>query len=259
MPKIPVVCKHCGKSILKWPFEIASGRDLFCSKKCAYADRKGQWTNKKNPRWNGGQIAKNCLQCGKPFPSRPLLIKHQFCSEDCMNAFRKRHRITLTCPQCGKSFERIPSEIKQGKSKFCSYVCRGRWQREHKTHKGEKSANWKGGPKGWPSRQPDRLREYNTERLARLNNCVMNDFTKDDWHWLLALFKYRCFYCLRPSNALEIDHIKPLLNGGSHTLSNIVPACRSCNAQKRTRSLWNFAMAGGLSFVLELPLSEQAT
>jgi 5-methylcytosine-specific restriction endonuclease McrA len=34
----------------------------------------------------------------------------------------------------------------------------------------------------------------------------------------------------------------PLSRGGSHTASNIVPACRSCNSSKGARSLMQYLM-----------------
>jgi len=48
-----------------------------------------------------------------------------------------------------------------------------------------------------------------------------------------------CVYCGEP--AVEIDHFIPKALGGSDALSNLVPACRSCNASKNAThpSEWN--------------------
>ena len=41
-----------------------------------------------------------------------------------------------------------------------------------------------------------------------------------------------CCYCDKRTRALEQDHFVALKRGGGYTASNIVPACRSCNASK---------------------------
>ena len=40
-----------------------------------------------------------------------------------------------------------------------------------------------------------------------------------------------CAYC-RCNRATTVDHLKPKCKGGSSLRSNLVPACRSCNADK---------------------------
>ena len=54
----------------------------------------------------------------------------------------------------------------------------------------------------------------------------------------------RCLYCERPAQpdlghggALGIDHVIPFAAGGVNELSNVVPCCVSCNAQKRDSDL----------------------
>lgn len=36
---------------------------------------------------------------------------------------------------------------------------------------------------------------------------------------------------------MQADHVVPLICGGAHSADNIVPACRSCNSRKNSRSL----------------------
>ncbi len=56
-------------------------------------------------------------------------------------------------------------------------------------------------------------------------------FTAAEWLALVAAHHGRCAYCgaIAP---LEADHRVPLARGGSNTIENILPACRSCNAKK---------------------------
>ena len=52
---------------------------------------------------------------------------------------------------------------------------------------------------------------------------------------LQLAFDHRCAYCdRRRKGRLTQDHVTPLSKGGSHTASNIVPACASCNSRKHT-------------------------
>jgi 5-methylcytosine-specific restriction endonuclease McrA len=69
-------------------------------------------------------------------------------------------------------------------------------------------------------------------RRAALNAAPVNDLTRKEWEAIKTQYGYRCVYCHKKPKRLEMDHIIPLSKGGSHTASNIVPACRSCNASK---------------------------
>ena len=59
-----------------------------------------------------------------------------------------------------------------------------------------------------------------------------SDLTVKQWRAKLAAYGNHCAYCGVWSKALTQDHIRPLSKGGHHTVSNIVPACRSCNSRK---------------------------
>lgn len=56
---------------------------------------------------------------------------------------------------------------------------------------------------------------------------------------ILVEHNFRCFYCgkspLRDGITLEIDHIEPRSQGGSHHKPNRVPACQACNRGKSDR------------------------
>lgn len=51
-----------------------------------------------------------------------------------------------------------------------------------------------------------------------------------------------CAYCGNPLEYkdMQVDHVTPLYNGGADGLSNMLPACRSCNHYKSTLSLDKF-------------------
>lgn len=62
------------------------------------------------------------------------------------------------------------------------------------------------------------------------------DLTVTQWHQILKEYDQACAYCGVKSVKLEKDHIIPVTRGGGFTASNIVPACRSCNASKRDKT-----------------------
>jgi 5-methylcytosine-specific restriction endonuclease McrA len=73
-------------------------------------------------------------------------------------------------------------------------------------------------------------------RRASKHNAPINDFTAAQWREMQEAYDHRCVYCgKRRKGKLTQDHITPLSKGGSHTRSNIVPACRSCNCKKGRR------------------------
>lgn len=81
---------------------------------------------------------------------------------------------------------------------------------------------------------PDAIRIKNARRRARKRVAPLNDLTAVQWRAIKEHSKHRCVYCHRKLKRLTMDHILPLSKGGAHTLSNIVPACRSCNSKKHT-------------------------
>lgn len=50
--------------------------------------------------------------------------------------------------------------------------------------------------------------------------------------------EHRCQYCGEPlaASALTLDHVVPRARGGTTSWTNVVAACRPCNARKRDRT-----------------------
>lgn len=83
-----------------------------------------------------------------------------------------------------------------------------------------------------------KLRMRNMKRRVLKRNVTICDFTQEQWNALQITFKHRCAYCGKyAKDKLTQDHITPLSKGGNHTLSNIVPACRSCNSKKHDKDV----------------------
>jgi len=94
----------------------------------------------------------------------------------------------------------------------------------------------------WAELHPEEFAERNRRiarkaehvRKLRLRSGDVREVTDRDWRRLCARYDNRCAYCGQ-AKKLTMDHIIPVVRGGRHSIGNLIPACRNCNAQKRTR------------------------
>jgi 5-methylcytosine-specific restriction endonuclease McrA len=63
-------------------------------------------------------------------------------------------------------------------------------------------------------------------------------FTNEEWNNRLLEYNYCCAYCYKPFTIeqLTVDHMIPLSRGGTNTIDNLVPACKSCNSRKKDKT-----------------------
>jgi 5-methylcytosine-specific restriction endonuclease McrA len=73
------------------------------------------------------------------------------------------------------------------------------------------------------------------ERLRGQIDSRNGGFTKKRRRKLKKIFSYICFYC-GVDGADTIDHLTPISRGGSNEISNLVPACMTCNTSKRNKT-----------------------
>lgn len=75
-----------------------------------------------------------------------------------------------------------------------------------------------------------RAATYARRRKRRMAS-VEHDLTDDQWVALMDAWG-GCAYCGGEGAALQKDTMLPISRGGRYTLTNVVPACQSCNASK---------------------------
>jgi 5-methylcytosine-specific restriction endonuclease McrA len=75
-----------------------------------------------------------------------------------------------------------------------------------------------------------RAKIYANRRKRRLSRKT-HDLTDAQWDALRTAWG-GCAYCGATDQPLQKDCMLPIANGGRYTLTNVVPACRSCNASK---------------------------
>ena len=69
------------------------------------------------------------------------------------------------------------------------------------------------------------------KRRQRRMKRVEHDLTDEQWAALKDAWA-GCAYCGSPTQAAPADCVLAISRGGRYTLTNVVPACRSCNASK---------------------------
>ncbi len=74
------------------------------------------------------------------------------------------------------------------------------------------------------------------EHVAR-ERARARELRASPW-WKAQLRKGVCHYCGGhfPPNELTMDHVIPVARGGKSERSNVVPACRACNASKKFKT-----------------------
>ena len=95
-------------------------------------------------------------------------------------------------------------------------------------------AQVRAGQRRHAEKYPEQRRAISLRRRAREMRATGN-FTLGEWLQLLTDYGHRCAYC-GSTGPLHADHRVPLCRGGSHYITNILPACRSCNLRKGAMS-----------------------
>lgn len=86
---------------------------------------------------------------------------------------------------------------------------------------------------------PEKAKAFNLNRSKRRRILVKNNNISDkDLLWIKQNISEKCCFCGFPADTM--DHIFPLSRGGTHTVDNLWPACRSCNSQKGNKTVLEY-------------------
>jgi 5-methylcytosine-specific restriction endonuclease McrA len=79
----------------------------------------------------------------------------------------------------------------------------------------------------------DTINALTHNRRARIKGNG-GSYTVAEWQALKATFDHRCLMCNRqePEIKLTVDHVMPISEGGSNTIDNLQPLCKSCSSKK---------------------------
>lgn len=210
-----------------------------------------------------------CVDCGVVFEKRRS--DQRFCSERCRYRQRDRKRM-FPCAVCGEPMHRGRSvrdageachqhcRIEQaghGVSRYNKHGCRcdicreassaavKSWTQEHNYWSRPDVVSRRRARRGTPearNKEHQRWRRYYSEnrdeiitasnaKSARRKGAPTVPFTRDQLEARLSMFG-GCWMCGADLGKFHIDHVKPLARGGWHCLSNLRPACPTCNISK---------------------------
>ena len=86
--------------------------------------------------------------------------------------------------------------------------------------------------KAWNDR-PENF-SYHHDKTARAL-CVRGTYTIEEWNDLLFHTGCKCLCCGNDEALLVVNHIIPMKNGGSNSIDNLQPLCKSCHSRKHGR------------------------
>lgn len=92
----------------------------------------------------------------------------------------------------------------------------------------------------WGVLNIERKLAHNQARRARKIGNGSFLVTSKDLARMKNRFSNVCGYCsgnFTKSNPMHIEHVLPIVRGGSHSVGNIIPACAACNLSKRDKTV----------------------
>jgi hypothetical protein len=130
-----------------------------------------------------------------------------------------------------------------------------KWKKTHKKQRAVESKKWaKAHPgyhqgtnkrwranhpdygKNWRKKHRDKMNNYSQIRRARLAG-VSSNLTTEEWETVLEFYGHKCLCCGKDDVKLTIDHVVPVLLGGTHTVDNVQPLCGPCNSRKKAKHI----------------------
>lgn len=148
------------------------------------------------------------------------------------------------------SWEKCSNSIehKAKQARYCSVSCtdKARYARSGDVDRARMAKYYaansdkiKAKTKEWRELHPDLVAAYKRNHVARQFDAPGDGVSALDWMAVMDWAHYTCIYCRVAlgvaESAVTMEHVVPLNRGGAHDVSNVGPACKSCNSSKQDR------------------------
>lgn len=245
------VCSKCHQPKALCEFSSdkrhSDGKQSHC-RECQYAQQREH--KRRHPEAVKASKRREAIKHAERYRER----KHQWYlanKEYCRIQHRENARRRRRAAGCKIHLRRTPEEAVQlNRERARAYReadpdrAKAHYQTQYQSHKAiiiERSTRW-------ASENKQAVYAIYARRRARKLGASLCDLTHEEWLGILEQFGHRCAYCHAPLHRATQDHVVPLATGGNHTMDNIVPCCRQCNASKLNKSLHEWARTRFLRF-----------
>lgn len=198
---------------------------------------------------------RTCVTCGTQWPTGRADAK--YCSTICrvlgqgMAPVEPWPRVTphtQECPACLQEFSTTRTD-----QVYCTQRCAERAREARRAGldvwvPAPRRCDWCDTEFMPTSRQVIRCSSACKRRQLRANRRAREVGAPGTYTWAEVMKVFiqlgrTCAYCRQPvaSGRLEPDHVVPLSRGGSNSITNVLPSCRDCNADKRDLMLDEWA------------------
>ena len=211
----------------------------------------------------------NCHTCGDEF----RIVKNRlqrdveryFCSQEC-RSIEYSDKVRLTCEQCGKEFERVPSKISGVEKHYCSTKCKGKSYRDRiEVECANCGEQFKRG-RAFVERTDrhycgNECRRKHMRGAAHPNyrgcegigTAVRRMVGEESWRVKSAELREQhddaeCYMCGAGDSgngrALHLHHIIPIMAGGIHADELLMWLCHSCHhdVEQYTRGVLDYPL-----------------